>query len=1505
MQPTQRHVGGGGGGSTAQPAAAGSARRTSPAVTAIGGDPSASASPTPTAGTTVVQCGGGGADSGGSSSSEKQQRSSHYQQTMASTTPLPRAPITPLYRNVVLTVFFALLVSLCGFVASRAADGLFDALLLAHGANAPAAAGAAGSSNAVQSEGDVFRRASSRRLLERRLEKWRAEALTAGAGGDSTTEQEKSDSNNENSAAFALDFDVEDPRGLSIRGGGRTWVEHESDAINTKLPTSTATSKSGDRFFVVPSMRRIETFIETEERRIGSLPAEAALSQGERSQRDLSRFRRLRRIHLERCADDAESARMRSIEDGGMHSTGGASAASSSASEWAFRRWLRRSRGGSGQGVGAGWGAVQRRHGADSYAFSYLSPASVRVAMGPSFAAPSVQLLAAGRAAQRESDAAWENRLLLPAGAAVSSSSSSSDMSPREVFWAAREHRPTAAFHVPTFITHHKESTEGLKKRYPRSGDRYFAAPHERRIELHPSASPSSDVAADGAANGYGLSLTAEELSALRARSSSALRMSVDGLYPSYIANGGDGWKQGPRSGDRVFSNGRNRIEQATEAELAAFENIDRLRNDRVRMVSADIGGSAAATADANAATVIDGRLPSAADIAALAPAPRSRDARRYFSTHPFAAAFGAHSSHFGDFAIQHPAQFITISGGEKGSAEKAGGAFSIAKGARALKGDRIMSETDIPKYRSYRRRIIDLEPPRTPFYDPFRAADASPLYDGSEWYAHGAAVSASPGAAGPLFVEAFYSGASGAGAGGPSDSNLRLFSGEQTPKNGNAVVASADSSSSPRHSEGERQEGSDGGNGAPKDGGRPSQQLRKDDATTTDNNNINIDARLSTTGESNGDGVSLSPSLGEPASHSLALSTGTPDDADSATSTTTTPTTAPTMVATAPSQAPPTVTTATAAAVRVEGGSSGSAAQLDLFPSFGYDKDITEIVQISNARDGVYYDVPTSDEALAAALAREEAAEAEHNSKQLQQPFQRSPYLAHYKAHGLPFRGGSFLTTNDWRGKCFYETHNFCVLNGTLTFFHSPKDNPNIAGGSLRMCTEFSQRSPTIRLKYETRPLPADGVLPAPLMTRTPGWVVQYWCQDLFHMTLTMLPAYQTLQKEFPKILGRAGVLEPAASSSADGYGEGGMGDAAHHRFANRSVHPGFAAWRRATGGGHDGKGPIPPWWQPPPTESPPMDASAIDKGPHYAIEDKDNIIHPDVFVHIAKGKRKKSAHCRVKLGDPRNWEDVRNKRWGDKQFPIAGNPYWPFYESLTSQPDRIYPLYRGATAKSACYTNGIIDKYYIKDMDGDSARGYTKALVSALGIKAAGARGRRCGKYRLTLIDRRGRTRRLTNIPEIAAAAAAKGFSVQAVALETLPIRKQLELIGSTDALVGMHGNGLTWLQFLPPGSAVVELVGVWYTPYSLLWGHKHFHSSMRNNMDYKRGGEFQPFAHNVTEIEALLDRVRAHLDSTSCVGGVAGDGGGGGGEDLPVEYTPPNDRLENLYKDCVPHC
>ena len=408
------------------------------------------------------------------------------------------------------------------------------------------------------------------------------------------------------------------------------------------------------------------------------------------------------------------------------------------------------------------------------------------------------------------------------------------------------------------------------------------------------------------------------------------------------------------------------------------------------------------------------------------------------------------------------------------------------------------------------------------------------------------------------------------------------------------------------------------------------------------------------------------------------------------------------------------------------------------------------------------------------------------------------------------------------WQGSCYYFVENFCIIKGQLTFF-SPKVTTS-KKGKLRMCSEFSRRSPSIRLKYQTLPMPDK--LPAPLLTNRTAWILQFWCQDLFHMTLSMMPAWATKQLLF---------------------------------LNNPKANPFFPN------------------------------------------------AEPDIFLRIARGKRKRPEdYCNIKLGHPQSWNVTKNHRWQggnymrqDKQFPFAGNPYWPFYRVLTTNPWRIHALYpkdsqNNGTTKTACYKNGVIDKLYIKDTRQSTAAQYVQSQRESMGIYPT--RRRQCGKYRLTFIDRRGRTRKLSNIPELVAIAnnfttdfAPLPFVAKSVALEHITISEQIQLMSDTDLLIGMHGNGLTWLQFLSPGSVVVELFHIWYQPYCKLFGHKHLFASKKKSPINVSGGF--PTALNATYFQEILLESTKFLQSTSC-----GD---------TIKLFPVDEPLANLYRDCVPHC
>lgn len=93
----------------------------------------------------------------------------------------------------------------------------------------------------------------------------------------------------------------------------------------------------------------------------------------------------------------------------------------------------------------------------------------------------------------------------------------------------------------------------------------------------------------------------------------------------------------------------------------------------------------------------------------------------------------------------------------------------------------------------------------------------------------------------------------------------------------------------------------------------------------------------------------------------------------------------------------------------------------------------------------------------------------------------------------------------------------------------------------------------------------------------------------------------------------------------------------------------------------------------------------------------------------------------------------------------------------------------------------------------------------------------------------------RKIANEPQLEATLRARNpsFRVRSVQLERLSVQQQLELVASTDVMLGMHGAGLTHAIFLPDKSGLVEMV-----PSKLAAGNRHFHALARwRRIEYER--------------------------------------------------------------------
>ena len=97
-------------------------------------------------------------------------------------------------------------------------------------------------------------------------------------------------------------------------------------------------------------------------------------------------------------------------------------------------------------------------------------------------------------------------------------------------------------------------------------------------------------------------------------------------------------------------------------------------------------------------------------------------------------------------------------------------------------------------------------------------------------------------------------------------------------------------------------------------------------------------------------------------------------------------------------------------------------------------------------------------------------------------------------------------------KGHQWFHLKNFCVVDGVVTFY-DPNMGLEGTGAAyvpvtrkkhLPLYNEFTRRRN--KLGYEISSVPRR--LPGPIVDN-PAWILSFWCQDLFHSTMTMMPAH------------------------------------------------------------------------------------------------------------------------------------------------------------------------------------------------------------------------------------------------------------------------------------------------------------------------------------------------------------------------------------------------------------
>lgn len=178
-----------------------------------------------------------------------------------------------------------------------------------------------------------------------------------------------------------------------------------------------------------------------------------------------------------------------------------------------------------------------------------------------------------------------------------------------------------------------------------------------------------------------------------------------------------------------------------------------------------------------------------------------------------------------------------------------------------------------------------------------------------------------------------------------------------------------------------------------------------------------------------------------------------------------------------------------------------------------------------------------------------------------------------------------------------------------------------------------------------------------------------------------------------------------------------------------------------------------------------------------------------------------------------------------GDVQLVMANAaPWWLVkYDRLLRALSRHAPLdlaRAGAAREVHCFPRAVVSLRAHKELiierdrslDGLATPDFTRFLRRALSLPrdAPTRLGDGTGRKPRLLVISRHRTRLLLNLDAVVRAAEEVGF--EAVVNESdvaNDISQVGGLINSCDAMVGVHGAGLTNMMFLPPGAALVQIV------------------------------------------------------------------------------------------------
>ena len=195
----------------------------------------------------------------------------------------------------------------------------------------------------------------------------------------------------------------------------------------------------------------------------------------------------------------------------------------------------------------------------------------------------------------------------------------------------------------------------------------------------------------------------------------------------------------------------------------------------------------------------------------------------------------------------------------------------------------------------------------------------------------------------------------------------------------------------------------------------------------------------------------------------------------------------------------------------------------------------------------------------------------------------------------------------------------------------------------------------------------------------------------------------------------------------------------------------------------------------------------------------------YPDVKVAVLK-----SNFVPQRMGSHVSWNDTRSYL---SQY--KSNNQWALWGGVTSRPENVRTLREYA---GRCFSKAVVGHVPLYDVTPFHTSMFVRRVLRVAGVVRPPPpllKGP-CAPPVVTVVERKANfhIKNLAEVVDVATialrAGGARRPAVSVVVYETMPFVEQLAAATRTNVMIGTHGNGMTWVSFMPAGGTLIELWG-----------------------------------------------------------------------------------------------